>query len=103
MQNAASHLANGAMQAVGQDLTNKVIQTPQAQQALQYTASGIAQTGAVVVGTAVTAGGAVVSAGTAVVAGTTALAVAAAPVVLAGAAVAAVGYGAFKLWECLEF
>jgi hypothetical protein len=91
-------LANGAVQAVGQDLTNKVLQNPQCQQALQCTANTLVSTGAAVVGTVAAAGHAATVVGTAVVTGTTLVVAAAAPV----AAVAAAGYGLYKLWKWLD-
>lgn len=94
----ANQLANGAVQAVGQNLTNKVLQTPQCQQGLQTAASTIVASGTAVVGTVAAAGHAATVVGTAVVTGGTLVIAAAAPV----AAVAAAGYGLYKLWEWLD-
>ena len=98
MQNHLTQLGNGALQAVGRDVTDKVLQIPQCQQALQGTANAIVASGAAVVGTVAAAGHAAAVVGTAVVTGTTLVAAAVAPV----AAVAAAGYGIYKLWQWLD-
>ena len=86
-------LANGAAQAVGRELADKVLQTPQGQQVLLVAANGIAQSGVAVLSTVAGVGHAATVVGTTVVTGTTVALAAAAPV----AAVGVVGYGLYKL------
>ena len=98
MTNQVHQLAGGAMQAVGEDVTKKVLQNPQCQQALQCTADTVVATGAAVVGTVAAAGQAATAVGTAVVAGGSLVVAAAAPIVAIGAVV----YGGYKFWEWLN-
>ena len=91
----------GAAQAAGKDLADKVLQTPQGQQALQATATGIATSGAAAVGTALAAGHVASAATTAAVATGIAL-VAAAPLAAAGVGIVGVMYAGEKLWSWLN-
>jgi hypothetical protein len=102
MTEMAKGAAQGAAQAFGKDLTDKVLQTPQGQQALQFSANAVANSGAVVVGTVVAAGHAATALGTATVAATTAVAVAAAPVILTGAVIGGIIVGAFAFVDWLD-
>jgi hypothetical protein len=93
MSEHLNHFARGAAQAAGRDLTDKLFQTPQGQQALQLTANTAAQGGAAIVGGLLTAGHVAVGLSTAAVAAGTAVAVVAAPAV----AIGAIGYGLYRL------